>query len=747
MSHYGYAIKRPYTVDDKFDERSVDLIEKFAVGSTLASSSMTNQAVELYQKGFSLASIAKTLETTIASVEKMINLGERYAQSFNKLSSGYQNLAQPVLNGYKTNQGLSVRKRGIDGVSPLAGINQRQKALCLRLGKDENGTRHQRKSISNMLKKACGNSTAYFEFNGYMASKQGQRATTFMCFRHNIGSDATPHAYTSVGDANLAKLGILTPVAGDVKLPGFENLTGPSGDINDLNPYHVHEDLSTWFHPMGRSKFEDTAWNMNKLKHINNAYLGTTATSAEDQPTAYWMKVAAINDDVTFAPGEYARTSHIYSNNINSSDTLVDTAAVQKYQQNNYNMVFNSGSVTYNFCNKGDGPAQCEIIVYKVKRQNTFLSHALSDYIQKDGTNVVNLAHKGIPKFLHPPIEEGVKEQYKGKALAGTIGGDEDPNSDMFTHPGKKLYPQSRYTRQSALPYKEVQRVPFTMISGGRRTVQLKFGGDVYDPANVPQVNNSSSGIPAESNRLIPILDEHSYIVCLSFHGVNATRVYGSDNDRLGDIYAAARLEWKASYVESIGAAQFNDGNTKLRMNGRTHKFPGSEYLIGTDDTPANQKETASVILPLNDMIRTSNGDASVKLDGKQGTQPAPQPAPQPATIPWTVRDYWEGTSVVDENGYRDQYNLIPPDPGWASATLYNPYEFRVSFSSPHNGIDYYDSTRLDTVPDPSVKWVEWGTAPYNTWVNVGWNHTKVKPNPLYVGQGKCGRIVPLLCI
>lgn len=94
------------------------------------------------------------------------------------------------------------------------------------------------------------------------------------------------------------------------------------------------------------------------------------------------------------------------------------------------------------------------------------------------------------------------------------------------------------------------------------------------------------------------------------------------------------------------------------------------------------------------------------------------------------MKDYYWGTYVPED---RNPGNHPSPDPGWADATLYNPYEFRIGFSSPHNGTVYYDESRYNTVPDPSVKWVEWGTAPYNTWVNVGWNHTKVKPNPLYV--------------
>lgn len=583
--------------------------------------------VALADQGYSAAGISVSLGLTITAIKRQLeiaksfkSLGREAARVYGEVKDlfTFNNDGTGTMS-YPTN-GISVRKRGIDGLSPLAALNQSQKSLCLRLGKDENGAMHQQKSISNMLKKACGNSSAIFEFNGYMASDQGKRATTFMCFRHNLGSDSTPHAYTSSADVNIAKLNILSPVAGDVQLPGFEttppNLSFASAEINDNNPYHVHSDLSTWFHPMGRAKFEDTAWNMNKLKHINNTYLSTSGTSAEDAPTDYWMKAVAINDEVLFAPGEYARTSHIYSNNVNASDTAPDDAG-QKYQQSNYNMVFNRGGVTYEFANKGDGPCQCELIVYKVKRQNTYLSHALVDYIQKDGTNVVDLSHKGIPKFLHPPLEEGVKEQYNAKSSSGVIGGNDDPNADMFTHPGKKLYPQSRYTRQSALPYKEVQRTPFTMISGGRRSVALKFGGDVYDPANVVQVNNTTSGLPSEANRSIPILDEHSYIVCLSIHGVAATRVYGEHNDRLGDIYAPARLEWKALYKESIGAAQFTDGNTRLRMNGRTHKFPGAAALIGSSGTADAHKEKASVVLPLQDIVRTTAGDASVILDGK----------------------------------------------------------------------------------------------------------------------------------
>ena len=505
------------------------------------------------------------------------------------------------------------RKRGIDGLSPLSTLNQMQPSVKIKMSKNENSAMQQQKSIANMLKMACGTSSATFEFNGWMSSDVGSRATTFMCFRHNIGSDATPDVYTSTtADPTLASLNILSPVAGDGPLPGYETVTGASAAIDDNNPYHHHGNYSTWFHPMSRSKFEDTSWNMNKLKFLNNMYLaGSSVSNSEGKPSNHVLKALAINDEVAFGDDEYARTSHIYSNNLNAVNVPAqDTSMPLSYVQNNYNMVFNKGKVTYEFANKGDGPTQCEIIVYKVKRQNRFLSHDLDDFI-KTGESA---GTKGIPKFLHPPIIAGAAEKYSSMPKMGSVGGNDDPNADLLTHPGKKLYPQSKFTRQGNLPFKECQRVPFTMISGGRRTVSLDFGGDVYDPTNVVVSNNLSQGYPsADGEQKYPILDEHSFIVCLSIHGVSATRVYGVNNDRLGDIYAPARLEWKAKYEESIGAAQFSDGTSRLRMNGRTHKYPGSTHLI----TDTAHSEKASVILPMSGMIRTSNGDASVDLDGK----------------------------------------------------------------------------------------------------------------------------------
>lgn len=628
------------------------------------------------------------------------------------------------------------RKRGADGLMPIEGVNQKMPRITIKMGKNENSALQQEKSIHNMLKMACGNSSAIFEFNGIMTSKQGSRATTFMCFRHNMGSDETPHQYTDLG----TQLNFLEPIAGDTKIPGYEHITGAESAINDNNPYHVHRDLSTWFHPMGRSKFEDTAWNMNKLKHLANNYLGESGSGVgapiEDEPSAHIIKTLAINNDVSFQPGQYARTSSIYSNNINASASKNDPEMPYPYQQHNYNMVFNKGEVSFDFCNKGDGPTQCEIIVYKVKRNTDIVSYDFDDYKQTiSGVEVEDLSGRGIPKMLHPAIEEGVNEQYIARKQTGTINGNTDPTADIFTHPGKKLYPQSRFTRQSILPFKEHQRVPFTMKSGGRRTVCIKFGGDVYDPANVKVANNLAQGFPTGADLKIPILDEHSFIVCLSIHGVSATRVYGDANERLGDIYAPARLEWKALYSENIGAAQFTDGATKLRMNSRTYKFPGSTGLI--TDAAGNSAEEAAVILPLNSIVRTSNGDASVKLDGKQGMQPA--------TIPWTVRDYYWGTYVQSD---QNATNSPGPDPGWDSTMLPPNYlDFGFKFESLHNGTDYYSSDRFDDVPDPSVKWVEWGTAPNNTWVNIGWHHTKVKPNPLYVSQSMWAYSSPFMYI
>jgi len=607
---YGYstyAANHTKGEDDRIPAFVADYLFHLAktAGKIMVSSDTALTIIEKSRAGDSVSEIARVLDLGLDIVESVLVNAQKFWEAGQRAGAVWDNGKEFLIDAWGgrvvnkrsspigTNAGIPDAKhtKGLGYDQSIPSTEQRQLAVKMNLGKSLNSRMIQDKSISNMLKKASGVSSSLFEFSGYMACAQGKRSTTFMCFRHNIGSDSTPDAYSTLSGMN-----ILHPVAGSQDLPG-----AATGTANQ--PYHYHKDLSTWFHPMGRSKFEDTAWNMNRLKFMTGE-----VNPSDNQPLGGWSPDANVDlpvqKDVTFAGDTYRRTSAIYENNNYATVNTIGNGTSPR-QFNDYNMVFNRGRIQYEFANKGDGPVSATIIVYKVKRQNTTLSSHIADY-DNDSPNEQN-GQRGIPKALHGPLEDGIKESYRSLPGYGDIGGNSDPTADWNTHPGKPLYPITSRVKQSNLPFREESRVNFILNSGGRRSVELALGGDLYDPVNVVQKN-------ANHAHPVPLLDSHSFIVCLSIHGTKMTRIYGSD-DRLGDIYSVGRIEWQARYEENIGAAMFKDGNTRSRMNGRSYRFPGSG---STTTNLTGAAETAAMLMPIAGATRTVDAGASLPVSDKK---------------------------------------------------------------------------------------------------------------------------------
>lgn len=516
--------------------------------------------------------------------------------------------------------------------------------LKLVMGKSENVAAVQAKSIENMLKMLCGTQQMNYEFSGFMSSAYGERSTTFMVFRHNLGNETDQRTYSDVTNVSLLK-----PVAGAVTLPGSK--TAP-----DNNPYWSHDNNSTWFHPMNRAAFEDCAWNLNRLKLVGGTYPqhhskadGSYTYGANDgmngaggtlpDPQLFLGDNLHVMEDTGFYEGKMRRKSMLYMNNDLADNKewplITDTGSMAAHRMrrprtNQYNMVFNQGKLTYDFTNKGDGPVQATIIVYKVKRQNTYLSAKLADFDQNIGA--LTLSDKGIPRFLYPPIKEGLNRNFtKREFAAGPTNGVEDLVEDYFLDVSKEFLPIVSDVKQSTLPFTEQQRVDFVMSAGGHRTVELVFGGDSYNPINCtlkydaatalggPEVTSTGAAdnnTPlSKESEVVPVLDDHSYVVCLSIHGSKTTRMYAKDGAgdedppvRFGDMYDAAELMWKARYVEDISAAQYLNSKKRVRTRGTSHVYNGRDSLV-TGEFPG-------VILPLDRTVRLpqSNG-GHVKME------------------------------------------------------------------------------------------------------------------------------------
>lgn len=450
---------------------------------------------------------------------------------------------------------------------------QNLRPVVMKVGKSINVAKQRSQSIANMLKHASGYGTIVTEFNGWLNSKVGMRANTFLCFRHNFSDDS---ATTAVDVDYPTGSKILTPIPGDdpSNIPGI-GLT--SEDIHNGNPWHHHPDGSTFFAPLNRADYEDMSWNLNRLKFKGEGSGQSSVTVSEAPGKAY---------------SKMRRVSLLRQNNASVHADVTNPESTYVPLPYDYDMVFNQGTVTFDFSNKGNGACHTTVIVFKVKKSNiASVNHA--DWIPP----ATGSANYGVAKTLYPAIEQGVKDQQNSKQGLNNLGGQYQPSIDVLTNPEKPLFPQSRHTLQSNLPYKEESRMKFAMPAGARRTLTLQLGGDVYDPAQLPRKTPAVNNIETS---LVPIVDTHSFIVCISVNGLKATRIYGAHSDRLGEIIPDARIEWQAKYSESIGGCSYkNDKNNRIQVRGEVHDLTGATGRV----LVAN--ENAGVILPLSSVIGT----------------------------------------------------------------------------------------------------------------------------------------------
>lgn len=461
-----------------------------------------------------------------------------------------------------------------------SGVNELQ-PLAMKLGKNMRAT----DSVKNMLAHMDGSGSVSTEFSGWLDCSQTKRNTTFMCFRHNLGHDE--NNITENGKY-LPGTFILTPIAGDnVGLPG--DLL-PS-QIDPANPYHHHGNMDTWFSPLNISDYEDMSWNLNKLK------LGQGSPNVLN-PTAQPAGLLGMERDAPlYESDSHRQASNLWqNNNINATNPAADGQVSAPYK---YNMVFNNGEVNYNFMNKGDGPLQATIIVYKVKKNNQ-TSPWLASW-SSSGGGAPPAPGYGVARELLPPITQGFINSTKDKFGTDNIEGNKLRAEACLDDPCFAFLPITRHVKQGILPYREEQRISFAINSGGHRNISVKLGGDIYDPVSPMQYFDSPED-PSQPNKPKRyVLTEHSYVIAISVCGSNVTREYtsGVRPGRLGNMFSAANLQWDARYTEKISACSYKKPERQiLYVAGlRGHPEAGSGLV---------QNEIPTTILPQTTGVRDS---------------------------------------------------------------------------------------------------------------------------------------------
>ena len=498
--------------------------------------------------------------------------------------------------------------------------------------------------------------------------------------RHNMSyNQNNAISYNATGSDGWPVDNVLMPTAAQIT-------NGPGGSTINSS-FHSHDDESVWWTPLNRPDFEDMSWNLNRfkltattknasfydgpgaagqiagqgeqdevlnlpdstLKYIDFTPGGALPTQAGvigSQLAAYLSCIppTLCADVAPFRSAYHRRQSSLRLNNqrsagswvFNSDVPVVDfDPDVPKYNKfkyvrgdtYKYNMVFNSGSLLYNFMNKDPNAAEVSVVVLKVKKSAGFDG--------KSGSMATN------ELFLRNavPIGEGYYNSVIERYGTDNLGGRMPVTDDVWKLPNYPYLPNVKKTKQMNLPFTEVMRNTFVLPAGARRTVKIDLPGQVYDPANIPLSNPENKGNSvvypdlmdfgtqqaqgmenigpnySESNENCPdseyvsIIDEYTYTVLIAVNGVQSTRNYTEPLEEsnlasykefvLGDTYASANIQYNCAYTENIGACEY-------KKKGKTRLFNNGLALIPNFADQGTATEGTTCILPVGQSTRVA---------------------------------------------------------------------------------------------------------------------------------------------
>jgi len=449
-------------------------------------------------------------------------------------------------------------------------------------------------AVPNFLDTLCGSGSVVTQFAGIMQSSIDVRAFCMDVFRHNLsGNQLLPSSSTNSPYPATGYL-INSPQQVPIDIPMANGYTGIATSTSSKQPFCVrgNSNLITGAtqvpgtaYPVGavgwscinRPDLEDMSWNLNKLK-VN------TKTSIAN---SHWSHPAE-----KYVTGDHNRVSRVWVNNSQKAAPTSTTPTSAPYK---YSSVFNSGHITYNFMNKGDGGLIGEVIVFRKKKTQT-ASNFAADYIEHYpiGGNFTSSAF--LDGFI-APIANGYLNTIQDKIGTENLEGRQPLLTDCFNSPYFPFLPKLRKTVEGQNPYAEVERIKFALPSGGRRELRVELGGARYDPSTVAVQVGDTIGA-------VPIVDDHTYFVMISCHGSKASRATGGAMDmtnqkvlpqgKLGDCYTQSMLQWTATYVENISACVYpKGGRSRLYVNGAGAQIndsdPGGPDWYGSVNIPQEQ--------------------------------------------------------------------------------------------------------------------------------------------------------------
>lgn len=387
--------------------------------------------------------------------------------------------------------------------------------------------------ITPFLKNLNGSGVIKMEFAGRCISKKNERHTHMQLFRHRLSINTN---YTGAGWP-AGTPGTADYILGPQNTVQFNIAGGGTAGGYPAGRTSFRDIINgtTYWAPYNKADLEDLSWNLNALK-LNNQLWNAT-------PPAF---LATQADKILFQPNDHARQSLIAANN--SQAVALPPSGTTRVGAYKYNAVFNKGSVHYDFMNKGLGGAKVEIIIYRLKK-NHKLSSAGNTY-------------GGSATVLNATIATAIGQGYLETCVGphggtDTLLGRPPTIDDVSQNPAFPFLPVLKKTVGSSMPFHEISRQTFGLPSGSRRELDIILPGEVYDPLNFGALNNV--------NDYPGIVDLGTYGIMISVSGVKCTQEVvntagtpaGTYN--IGDMFAAANVQYYGTYTEHMGACQYKD--------------------------------------------------------------------------------------------------------------------------------------------------------------------------------------------
>jgi hypothetical protein len=449
------------------------------------------------------------------------------------------NISQTTPVGH-SNLGRSQSGIGSAGTQVVG--NNTAPPIRLTLGKQLNSFNH---SVENFLSLMKGTGSVSVSFGGRLRSAQDERVRSYNCYRHNL------HANSALIEGATYPSGsyVMFPTGSvSVDLVGG-NTASPlisSSAIRDI------DDGSVYWSSFNKADLEDMSFNLNKFKLGPTST--TTATATIGVVSGVSPDIQILDDTKRMQNNLHRAFSAIWQNNRRLAKMPISNAnySAAPYM---YDAVFKQGTVDYLFMNKGESPLELEVVVYRIKKSGT--QGVSTDFNSFD-----------IKTQLEMPICQGmINKTLGGFANQSQQDGYTPLISDWINAPSRPYLPKNRFMDQSQTPFTEVNRVKLTIQSGQRRPFQIKLGGVEYDPTKL--VLSKRYGSASDAAKDQPLLDEHSYIVCLALNGIAMSRQLSGATSRtatdnlvtvgpiIGDCFAPADLQWYSQYTEDIGAMAY----------------------------------------------------------------------------------------------------------------------------------------------------------------------------------------------